>query len=315
MPEYELFSKRQKRLEQADRPTIYQYDSLPKPFRVQVTYIWDRAIGRYDSDYLRSTSSGPVSNKVWDFLHDVLAEEKGLHTLGDTRHHKKARYQDYFLTAEDMAALDAIELSFRAIDRMLRDLSDYDERKAAIVEGPGEAIARLNRRFNEHAIGYQYAGGQIIRVDSTYMHSEAVEPALALLHAAGFRGPSDEFLRAHEHYRHGRHKEAIAEALKAFESTMKAICEARNWPYTKGAAAKELINVLFANGLLPESLRNHFSALRQVLEAGLPTVRNKMGGHGQGSETIAVPPYFAQYALNLAASNILLLTEAHAAEQ
>jgi hypothetical protein len=50
-----------------------------------------------------------------------------------------------------------------------------------------------------------------------------VKPALSLLHDAGFDGPADEFMKGFEHYRHGRNKEAVAEALKAFESTMKAI--------------------------------------------------------------------------------------------
>lgn len=45
-------------------------------------------------------------------------------------------------------------------------------------------------------------------------------------------------------------------------------------------------------------------------EAGVPTVRNKLGGHGQGAEQIEVPDYVAAYALHLTATNILLLVNA-----
>jgi len=36
-----------------------------------------------------------------------------------------------------------------------------------------------------------------------------------------------------------------------------------------------------------------------------------MAGHGQGAVTVKVEPYFVEYALNLAASNIVLLINAY----
>jgi hypothetical protein len=139
-----------------------------------------------------------------------------------------------------------------------------------------------------------------------------VAPAIAPLHQAGFTGPNDEFLGAHEHYRHGRHEEALVEALKAFESTMIAICDTRKWQYPKGPTAKQLIGVILDNGLVPSYQNNQFNSLATLLE-GLPTVRNKQAGHGQGSNPRSVPNYLAAYGLHLAAANIVLLVEAHKA--
>lgn len=50
--------------------------------------------------------------------------------------------------------------------------------------------------------------------------------AAGLNPAAGkaFRNAEVEFLRAHEAYRAQRLSEALNEALKAFESTMKIVC-------------------------------------------------------------------------------------------
>jgi hypothetical protein len=128
----------------------------------------------------------------------------------------------------------------------------------------------------------------------------------------GFTGPLDEFISAHDHHRKGEQKEAIADALKAFESTLKAICMARRWPFDPHKdTAKQLIEIVFNHGLIPPYLQQQFTALRSVLESGVPTVRNKTAGHGQGATPTTVPDYMAAYALHLAASNIVLLVEAH----
>lgn len=44
-----------------------------------------------------------------------------------------------------------------------------------------------------------------------------------------------------------------------------------------------------------------------TLETGLPVVRNKTSGYGQGSVVTSISDEFAEYTLNLAATNIVLL--------
>jgi hypothetical protein len=43
------------------------------------------------------------------------------------------------------------------------------------------------------------------------------------------------------------------------------------------------------------------------LESGTPTVRNKEGGHGQGTEITTIPEHLASYTLHLTATNLLFL--------
>lgn len=175
MSESGLFSSRQRRLEQGNPSAAYPYDPLPASFRVQVTYIWNRAIGRYNSDLLLSKDEEPVSNALWKRLHDWLAEEKGLDSLGNPRHTKKAQFVEYFRNASTLDALDALEMSFFAIEALLNDLSDYEKQQAGITEGPVEAIAALNRRFQEHGLGYEYTGGEIVtRQPATLEGAKAV---------------------------------------------------------------------------------------------------------------------------------------------
>jgi hypothetical protein len=186
---------------------------------------------------------------------------------------------------------------------------------ASITQTPDDAIAELNRRFREPGVGYQYVGGDIIRVDSHFLHAEAVKPALALLNAARFTGPADEFMRAFEHHRKGENKDAIADALNAFESTIKAICDARKWTYGPKDTAKPLMDILFKNGLVPSELESHFAGLRSAMESGLPTLANRTSRHGQGATPVEVPPHFTAYGLHLVASNIVFLVECHKAKK
>jgi hypothetical protein len=44
------------------------------------------------------------------------------------------------------------------------------------------------------------------------------------------------------------------------------------------------------------------------LESGIPTVRNKTSGHGQGASYSQIPAHLAAYALHLSAANILFLS-------
>jgi hypothetical protein len=312
MSVFETYSKRQKRLANAGKQDVYQYDDLPNAFRVQVIHIWRSAIGRYYNQHGNATAA----TEVWDGIHSVLAREYGVFVLSrssSSASTQSAVCENFLLEADTAGVLDIVELSFIAINGLVRQWGPDQRYSAGVSQTPNDAIEELNVRFREHGLGYQFLGGKLVRVDSQFLHAEVLKPALGLLNSGGFDGPADEFIHAFEHYRHGSYKEAVVEALKAFESTMKAICESREWPYPATATAKQLMEVLFNNGLVPPMLECHFTNLRVAMESGLPTVRNKTSGHGQGATPIQIPAHFAAYALHLAATNIVFLVEAHKA--
>jgi hypothetical protein len=205
--------------------------------------------------------------------------------------------------------LDAIELSFHFIDNFTRNpqyLHKQDASKQA-----DDAIRELNARFKEHGLGYQYSDGEIFRIDSEFLHTEAVKPALSLLRGKEFAGAQGEFLKAYEHFRHGNEKEALSECSKSVESTMKIICDKRGWAYDKHKdTSQKLIQICIDNGLIPGFWLQHFSALRSTLESGVPTARNKLSSHGQGSSPVNVPPHLTAYMLHMAAATIVFLVEA-----
>ena len=215
----------------------------------------------------------------------------------------------FFLDCNNIEhSLDVVELIFSEVERIdTRDRS-FDSQLLT----PEEAVAELNQRFREHGVGYEYRNGQLIRVDSALLHHEVVIPALQFLQQSFLKGANDEFLSAHEHYRHKRYKECLVDCLKAFESTMKAICEKRGWTYKPTDTAKPLIDTCLKNGLVPSFLDAHLGGLRAALESGLPATRNRLAGHGAGSTPVDAPEDVASYAVHLTAANILLFAESEA---
>lgn len=82
---------------------------------------------------------------------------------------------------------------------------------------------------------------------------------MALLREAYLQGANQEFTKAHEHFRHRRFGESINECLKAFESTMKAICDKRGWAYSQTDTAKKLLATCEQNGLFPPYMLSSLS--------------------------------------------------------
>ena len=300
---FNLFSKRQRRA-RGEMPDVYVYDELPQALRVQIVHIIQDTFG---VDHYGTQNAA----KAYEFVKQTLCREYGLFELVKYPKSDAESVFNFFLHEESIErALDVVELCFKVISAYIPDNHTYlynTDRKL----GAEEAVTELNERFKEHGVGYQFESNELIRLDSDFLHAEAVKPTLMILRGEGFKGANEEFLLAHEHYRHGRYKECLVDALKAFESTMKAICKIRRWPSQPNDTAKTLISTCLDQGLLPPYLESQFGSLRSLLESGVPTVRNKLGGHGQGTEPTVVPEYLARYTLNLTATSMLLLVEAH----
>ncbi len=308
---FDLFSKRQKAI-RGDAPDVYSYDDLPNALRVQIVHIWSDVLGS-DRDYYDQYGCGPTVESAYKFIVNTLCREYGLFQLPSAKKYQERMYlkelTNYFLQVDDVERqLDIVELNFRYIDRMTRDFSYLRKRDAS--KRADNAINELNARFKEHGIGYQFIEGKIVRVDSELIHSEAVKPALRLLNEKNYHGAQQEFLSAYEHYRHGKHKEALNDCLKSFESTMKAICDKHKWPYPPNSTAKGLIKVCFDKDLVPSFWQQQLSSLRSMLESSIPTGRNKLSGHGQGTTPTLVPDYLVAYMLHMTASTLVFLTTA-----
>lgn len=300
----DTFTKRQKQLK-GEVADIWIYDPIPTPLRVQIANIWLDCFG--DSQ----------GNPAYQFLHKTLANEFGMFNFPITSQGDAGALIDFFVNRASTAqALDMIHVSFQyaCFHHASEEIQSRQWRAIYRVKiTSDQAISELNSRFLEHGLGYQFVAGDspgLVKKANEHLHEEAVTPALRLLREEGFKGANEEYRTAHEHYRHGRQKECLNECLKAFESTMKTICKRRKWPYKETDTAKSLIDTCLKKGLLPASLQSHLTTIAAALESAIPTLRNKMSGHGDGDEPKKVPQFYAEYLLHETAVTIVFMVEA-----
>lgn len=301
---YETFSFRQKKLSRKTAD-IYFYDNLPSALRVQAAKIWEDALGAiYDPM--------DVPQSVFRSFDELITTELGVFELSGYDRRSAADLINFFVQAKFVEALDVLEMMFVGMIRLAESQND-SYRRNSIERIISSSTDELNRRFMQHSVGYAFVTGsapQIIRRDSEHLHSELVVPALMLLSEQRFEGANEEYRKAHQHYKDGNQKECLNECLKAFESTLKTICGRRRWAYQQTDTAKTLIDIVLKNNLLPSFMQSHLGTVRSALESAIPTVRNKMGGHGQGQQATKVPDYYAEYLLHETAATIVFLIDA-----
>ncbi len=303
MAVYEIYSKRQKRL-RGEFNDVYQYDEIPSKLRVQVSKIYDDVFSAHRF----------LMNQIFNSIYDILTREYGVDSLNfDLRaissYSEKSREAQILLSFSKSESntecfLDVLELIIEAVKNSVE--------QGLIQLDIQEVIDEINIRFRENSVGYQLDSDSltIIRVDSQFIHSEVVKPILTLLNAdPAYAGALDEFMLAHEHYRHQNFKDAILNCGKSFESMLKAIHEKRGWAYDKHKdTANKLILSCVEKGLFPSFQQDQLMQVSKILECGVPTIRNKTAGHGQGHEVIEVPEHLVSYMIHLTATNLLFLS-------
>lgn len=306
MAVFDLYSKRQKRA-RGDVNDVYAYDVFSSEFRVQLSYMIQDLLG----DEGTLVNYYAPRDAYYEIV-QILKKEYGLQKLSKVYQNDAFTELHNFILQESNVerCLDAIELCYGIGDGMARNMSYAGRRDAdAHVD---ECLKELNERFKEAGLGYELIDWHIVRIDSQLLHSEIVKPAIGFLNAEAFEGPRDEFLGAFEHFRHGNHEEALVDALKSFESTMKVILTANEKTYGAHDTASKLILACKDAELIPAYNDAQLQALVNLLTSGIPTLRNRNGGHGQGEAVRVVESEIVAYGLHLTGAAIVMLASLEA---
>lgn len=295
-----------KRIDNDKGSEIFTYDEVPQKIRMQVYYIVKSMNYKRDCGYMKSSD-------IWHDVRDILLNEYGLETLaGQSEFWSEEECLNFIKTTGILGLLDIIEVALFCKKKYNKDYN------IEFIED------EINHRFLENNLGYEIINKRVVRIDRKFTHEKIVKPAINLLYEDEFKSANDEFLAAHSFYREAFKKDnpneylknAIINCNKAFESTMKIICEKNREKipgYNDKHTASELINDLIDGGIIPNYLGNEFHGIRNIfkgikatLENGLPVIRNK-SGHGLGNSEEAISEEYVTYAMNLAATNIVLL--------
>ncbi len=263
--------------------------------RVSLFKTMDRAIGEADAS----------AYEVWNNAREILLEDMGVYRLSENNRKAVQEVETFFShLAEVERVLDVIEL-WSAILKVEISGSRYGRDYRPLEN----AVGTINARFKESGIGFSLEDGRIMEKSTEFTHVEMTVPALRVLSEKRFAGANEEFRKAHDAYKVGDYKDCISNCLKAFESVVKSIADEQKWGLDPNATAKALINALLDNDYIPAFMQTQFGSLRTFLESGIPTVRNKTSGHGQGAEPIEVPKALAAYQLHQTAAVIVFLAE------
>lgn len=294
----ELYSQRRRR-ELGSIEDVFQYNVLSPKFRRQILFIVSDLAGSPATFF---------SSFIYRSVVESLRRETGVKRLVSNPYLEyQDEFEEYVEKGSHADALDAIELCLRLIHSVSVDEEAYEPLRVKCKE----AINDFNSRCKQNSLGFSYLDGSLVRVDSQFLHTEAVIPALVVLRDPEFRSADEEFRSANDHWREGRFPETLVDCLKSFESTIKIIAAARGWTLSAQPTASQLVESVFANSLIPEFYKTKFAGLRSVLENGIPTPRNRAGGHGGGTSPTPVPPELVRFVLHLTAATILFLIDAH----
>jgi len=292
-----MFKPFSRRNQQQEKTDVLIYD-LPEPLKVKIVLILREIVTNCSIAMLFRGDS------LFDDLVHLLRKENGVFQLSKDNATSELELFNYFLQQNDTEkCLDFIEIVF---DYYIRYFQANASGPINWFDSIRQGATELNERLAEHAVGYRFQDGQIVRIDSGFVHQEVVIPAMTVLHEPYLAGANQEFMKAHEHFRHGRFGEAINECLKAFESTMKLICHKHGWQYNQTDTAKTLLGICEKNGLFPSYMESSLGGLRSVLE-NVPTARNKLSGHGQGVQQVHITEGTAGFVMHSTAANILYL--------
>ncbi|MFM5599476.1 STM4504/CBY_0614 family protein [Aeromonas sp. 55A] len=308
---HETYAKRQKRL-RGEFNDVYQYEDIPRRLRFQILKIYENLFT------LRDRVMNPVYANVKELIENEIGDNLPHDVFAISQYSEKNyETQVLFSYVENYCDTDG----FLSVLEVVIDRVDKYSKRGTLSVDIDSLIDEINTRFRESAVGYQIDKNSlhIIKIESEFIQSEVMLPILTALNSEPmYAGSQNEFMTAHDHYRHGRYRDAISSCGNSFESMLKAIHEKRGWDYEKGkATASPLIDSCSANGLFPEWQKMQHKEInnifKSIIKTGVPKVRNEKGSHGQGPEVIEIPEHLASYMIHLTATNLLFLANAEKA--
>lgn len=301
MERYEIYSTRLKR--ESGKLDIFKYDKIPQEMRTQAFLI----VKDFWNNIDQFSSRDSYDSRFWKKTKHLLSIELGNRELAEeTSISPQYVLKKFLYDCSDLNALNVIEAMFHVT---YNSPNEYFIRQINWEGSINAIVNELNHRFRQNALGYEFVNGIIIRKDNQYLHSETVKRTLILLHDEQFAGAEHEFFDACQHRLSNRNEECIDCSLKALESVIKTICDLSGFEYNKNCdGATKLIGHLRNNNFFSDNAEIN-SKLASMMEQGLPPLRNKIGGHGDGKDHIPINDAIADYALHLAATNIVFLVD------
>jgi hypothetical protein len=196
-------------------------------------------------------------------------------------------FRDVLLSGYPSEVLDAIEAWF-----------DSNQGTATDCE------REINEVLYIHNSAWRFINGNAVLIESEYHRREIQAKTIELLKINKAYGALEEFQEAINDLTASETKDAVVNAHKSVESTMKVVLGTGSEKLRFGQLLRQLID----SQIIPEYYEEFFKNFEQLV-VGVGKERNLPGrGHGQGSQATDVHKNLAEFTVNLAGSiNLFLL--------
>lgn len=294
------YFRRKKIREKGDAVDVYQYEQMSTGLRTQILMLMEEMEEIQFQNF--------QSLQIYDLINPVIRKDKKVFKLADGGYNlstqRRAEFRNWFAAESNLDfLLTGLELFMRLTSTLKVWRSDLENERNHIIEC-------INAVMMEDCFGFQFEGGDIIEVGSTYIHKNVVVPALGILSEEKYSTVNSEFRKAHSEFRGANYEDCIRDCCNSFESLMKIIAKENGWSeITDKSTVKDLVKSIFDHKYIPDYMAQEFTGLRTILEGGINTVRNKAGGHGQGAKPRVIDKQVAEFQLNQTAAALRLLAE------
>jgi len=189
-------------------------------------------------------------------------------------------FENMLVLGETQACFDALE----CFCAWVHHISDRLPRVQRII----------NETLRDFRLPWRMAEGLVFQVDNDFLEDEVLAEVVPLLGLAEFEGAKEEFARARDHLTDGNVRDAIFYAHASVESAYKAAL---------GGSSKVGADLAqaYANAGLLQGLSKEIGQSVQKALMPTATLRNQLGGHGQGEKVLDVPYEYGELAIGLAA--------------
>ena len=228
-------------------------------------------------------------NNSWDYTNTIEDAQKYLHkvmgpdalTISTTTEKRNLGFIEAIQHGYSRQVLDCIEAWFcRAPEHWV-----------------SSAERELNEAFSINESPWRVLNGEMLLIDSGYLHAELISKQVDFMKALSVNGAMEEFQMALREFQQGEFAHAITEAAKSVESTLKFVMGDNAETDLSG-----LLKLLRKTDLVPSYYSNFFESFTKIIQATGITRNQPGNAHGQGCEIVNSSKSLAEFQINLAAS-------------
>ncbi|MDD5141390.1 MAG: hypothetical protein PHY43_14160 [Verrucomicrobiales bacterium] len=175
----------------------YKYDDLPEGLRFQIIYAWRGVVSESRAAFMFQRDI----DAFYSTVEQQLLEEFGMSCLIGHFHKAEEEVGNFFLQTDAKKCIKVIEIIFECLCQRSNGGVVLNYMDMGVMPRVYDAVGKINARFREHGVGYEFRDGKIIPTEVIKLATrlKAGEPATNLQKIAQVIG-KEALLCVHDPY-------------------------------------------------------------------------------------------------------------------